>query len=86
MTSAAAHGGELIYETTDVTLGRAIASFDATQIGSYEIEVTGVDTGQIAIGESYSQLALPGVLAGLAIAGLSSVAGFVLWLFSILRR
>lgn len=82
----APYEGELIYETTDVTLGRAIASFDATQIGSYEIEVTGIDTGQITIGESYSRLALPGVLAGLAIAGLSLVAGFALWLFSILRR
>ena len=78
--------GELIYETTDLTLGRAIASFDAAQIGDYEIEVTGIDTGHVTVGESFSRLALPGVLAGLAIAGLSFVAGCVLWLFSILRR
>jgi hypothetical protein len=31
-------------------------------------------------------MALPGVLAGLAIAGFSLVAGFALWLYSILRR
>lgn len=82
----APYEGELIYETTDLTLGRALASFDATQIGTYEIEVTGIDTGQVTVGESFSRLALPGVLAGLAIAGLSLVAGFVLWLYSILRR
>jgi hypothetical protein len=78
--------GELIYETTDLTLGRAIATFDAAQIGAYEIEVSGIDTGQVTIGESFARLALTGVLAGLAVAGLSLVAGFVLWLYSILRR
>ena len=78
--------GELIYETTDLILGRALATFDATQIGTYEIEVTGVDTGQVTIGQSFALMALPGVLAGLAIAGFSLVAGFALWLYSILRR
>jgi hypothetical protein len=78
--------GELIYETTDLTQGRALASFEATQIGAYEIEVSGIDTGQVTVGESFALLALPGVLAGLAIAGLSLLAGFVLWLYSILRR
>ena len=82
----APYGGELIYETTDLTLGRALATFDAAQMGGYEIEVTGIDTGQITVGESYARLALPGVLAGLAIAGLSLVAGLVLWLVSALRR
>jgi len=82
----APYEGELIYETTDLTLGRAIASFDGAQIGAYEIEVTGIDTGQVTVGDSVARLALPGVLAGLAIAGLSLVAGVALWLFSILRR
>ena len=44
------------------------------------VEVSGFETGQITVGESYSRLALPGVLAGLAIAGFSLVAGLVLWL------
>jgi hypothetical protein len=61
-------------------LGRAIASFDAGQVGAYLVEVSGFETGQITVGESYSRLALPGVLAGLAIAGFSLVAGLVLWL------
>jgi hypothetical protein len=82
----APYEGELIYETTDLTLGRAIASFDAAQIGAYEIEVTGIDTGQVTVGDSVARLALPGVLAGLAIAAFSLVAGFALWLYSILRR
>jgi hypothetical protein len=84
--AVAPYEGELIYETTDLTLGRAIASFDATRIGAYQLEVRGIDTGQVTVGESFALLALPGVLAGLAIAGLSLVAGFVLWLYSILRR
>lgn len=84
--AVASHQGELIYETTDLTLGRAIATFDATQIGAYEIEVSGVDTGQITVGESFSRLALPGVFVGLVIAGLSLVAGFVLSVFRIVRR
>lgn len=78
--------GELIYETTDLVLGRAIASFDAERIGAYDVEVSGIDIGQITVGDSVARLALPGVLAGLAIAGLSLVAGFSLWLYSILKR
>jgi len=78
--------GELIYETTELTLGRAIATFYAARVGAYEIEVSGIDTGQVTVGESYARLALPGVLAGLAIAGLSLVGGLVLWLVSALRR
>ena len=84
--ATAPYEAELIYETTDLTLGRAIASFDADQIGAYDVEVSGADSGQITVGESVARLALPGVLAGLAIAGLSLVAGFSLWLYSILRR
>ena len=42
--AVAPYEGELIYETTDLTQGRAIASFDATQTGAYEIEVSGIDT------------------------------------------
>jgi hypothetical protein len=82
----ASYEGELIYETTDLTLGRAIAYFDAAQIGAYEIEVSGADTGQITVGESFSLLALPGILAGPAIAGLSLVAGLAIWLIGIVRR
>lgn len=82
----APYGSELIYETTDQTLGRAIATFDAAQIGAYEIEVSGIDIGQVTVGESFARLALPGVLAGLVIAGLSLVGGLALWLVSALRR
>ena len=82
----APYEGELIYDTTDLTLGRAIASFDATQIGAYQIEVTGIDTGQITVGQSVARFALPGVIGGLAIAGFSLLAGFAIWLYSILKR
>lgn len=82
----APYEGELIYETTDLALGRAIVWFDAAQIGGFEIEVTGIDTGQVTVGDSVARLALPGILVGLAIAGLSLAAGFALWLVSILRR
>lgn len=82
----APYGGELIYETTNLTVGRAIATFRAAQIGAYEIEVSGIDTGQVTVGESFARLALPGILAGLAIAAVSLVAGLVLWLVTALRR
>lgn len=82
----APYGSELIYETTGPTLGRAIATFDAAQVGTYEIDVSGLDTGQITVGESFARLALPGIFAGLVIAGLSLAAGLALWLVSALRR
>lgn len=84
--AAAPYGSELIYETSNSTLGRAIATFAPAQIGAYQIEVSGIDAGQVAVGESFARLALPGILTGLAIAAVSLVAGLVLWLVTALRR
>jgi hypothetical protein len=78
--------GEMIYETLDLTHGRAVATFNATQTGTYDIDVIGVDTGQLVVGDSFSRRALPGVLTGLAIAGVSIIAGFVLWLLTLIQR
>lgn len=80
------YDGEMIYETVDSTQGRAVATFDASEPGTYQIAVSGVDSGQLVVGESFSSRALPGVLAGLAIAGLSVTAGFVLWLLTFIKR
>lgn len=80
------YGSELIYETPGATLGRAIATFDADRVGAYDVDVRGMDTGQVTVGESFARLALPGIFAGLAIAGLSLTAGLALWLVSALRR
>lgn len=84
--AVAPYEGELVYERTDLTLGRAVASFNAAQTGPYEIEVTGVDRGEITVGESFSRLALPGILFGLAIAVLSLVGGFAMGLLGFVRR
>lgn len=78
--------GEMIYESLNPAQGRAVATFDASEPGTYEIAVSGVDSGHLVVGESFSGRALPGVLAGLAIAGLSVIAGFVLWLRTLIRR
>ena len=78
--------GEMIYETVDSTQGRAVATFDASEPGTYQIAVSGVESGQIVVGESFSGRALPGVLAGLAIAGLSVTASFILWLSTFIMR
>jgi hypothetical protein len=67
--------GEMIYETGDLTQGRAVATFDASERGSYKIAVSGVDSGQLVVGESFSGRALPGVLAGLAIGHSLDVSG-----------
>lgn len=78
--------GELIYETTNLTQGHAMATFDTDRAGTYEIQVSGVNSGQLTVGESFSRLALPGVLAGLVIAGLSVIAGLVLSLRTFMKR
>ncbi|MEI8406505.1 MULTISPECIES: hypothetical protein [unclassified Kribbella] len=78
--------GELVYEKVDLTEGRAVATFDAPSAGVYEIQVSGVSTGRLVVGDSYAHRALPGVLAGLAIAILSLVAGFILWLSAFTHR
>jgi hypothetical protein len=80
------YDGEMIYETGDLTQGRAVATFDVSEPGTYEIAVSGIDSGQLVIGESFSGRALPGVLAGLAIAGLSVTAGFILWVLNLIKR
>jgi hypothetical protein len=80
------YDGEVIYEAVDSTEGRAVATFDAPEPGTHEIAVSGIDNGQLVVGESISGRALPGVLAGLAIAGLSVTAGFVLWLLTFIKR
>lgn len=84
--AVAPYGSELIYETTGGSLGRAIATFDADRLGAYEVEVSGMDTGQVTVGESFARLALPGIFAGLAVAGVSLAAGLALWLVSVIRR
>lgn len=78
--------GEMIYDTGDLTQGRAVATFDASEPGTYEIAVSGVDSGQLVVGESFSGRALPGLLAGLAIAGLSVTVGSLLWLRTFIKR
>ena len=80
------YDGEMIYASVDSTQGRAVATFDASEPGSYEIAVSGIDSGQLVVGESFSGRALPGVLAGLAVAGLSVTAGFVVWLLTFIKR
>ena len=80
------YDGEMIYETVDSTQGRAVATFDASEPGTYEIAVSGIDSGQLVVGESLSGHVLPGVLVGLAIVGLSVTAGFVLWLLTFIKR
>jgi len=78
--------GEMIYEALDGTHGRAVATFNATRAGAYEVAVSGVDTGQLTVGDSVAGRALPRVLTGLGIAGLALIAGFVLWLTTFISR
>ncbi len=78
--------GEMIYDAPDSTQGRALATFDGAEPGAYTVVVSGVDTGRLTIGDSVARRALPEVLAGLAIAGLSVVAAFVVWLTTFIKR
>ena len=76
----------MIYEDLDGTHGRAVATFNANRAGTYVVEVSGVDTGQLTVGDSVAGRALPGALTGLGIAGLALIAGFVLWLTTFINR
>jgi len=78
--------GELIYETVDLTPGRALATFDGTRSGVYRVDVSGVGTGQPVVGESFSRSALRDILAGLALAAVSVIAGFVVCLMTFIQR
>jgi hypothetical protein len=78
--------GELIYETLDGTKGRAVASFTAERPGAYTVDVSGVETGHLTVGDSFSRRALPGVLTALGIAATSVIAGLVLWLITFINR
>jgi len=77
---------ELIYETADLTQGRAMATFTADQPGEFQVAMSGAANGEFTVGESFTRLALPGVLGGLAIAGLSVIAGLAIWLSTFLKR
>jgi len=77
---------ELIYETADLTQGRAMATFTADQPGEFEVAMSGDASGEFTVGESFSRLALPGVFGGLAIAGISVIAGLAIWLSAFLTR
>ncbi len=78
--------GAMIYEDLDGTQGRAVATFNANRAGTYAVEVSGVNTGQIAVGDSAARRALPGALTGLGVAGLALIAGFILWLTTFINR
>ena len=78
--------GEMIYETLDLTQGRAVATFDAPRAGTYYVAVSGVDAGQLTVGDSFAGRALPDVLTGLGIAVLGVVVGLALWLVTFIKR
>lgn len=79
------YDSELIFETGDGR-ARAVASFDAIGIGTYQVEAAGTAGGHLAVGKSWVWVGLPAVLGGLAVVGLSFLAAVVIWLTTIIRR
>lgn len=75
----------LIFGTGDGQ-ARAVATFDAVGTGTYQMEAAGTVAGHLAVGRSWAWVALPAVLGGMAIAGLSILAGAAIWLTTIIRR
>jgi hypothetical protein len=75
----------LIFETGEGR-ARALASFEAVDTGTYRVEAQGTATGHLAVGPSWAWVALPAVLGGLAIVGVSVIAGVAIWLTTIIRR
>jgi hypothetical protein len=80
------YDGVLVYETTSLTTGTAIATFTAARAGAYTVTVDGIRNGQVAIGDSFARRALPGVLTGLGIIGAGFVGALVLALVTFIRR
>jgi hypothetical protein len=78
--------GDMVYETLDLTKGRAIATFNAAGPGAYRIAVRGVAGGTIAVGDSFSRRALPGLLIGLGLAGMAALSGLTLWVLTFMSR
>ncbi|HSJ34385.1 MAG TPA: hypothetical protein VLB85_04970 [Acidimicrobiia bacterium] len=75
----------LIFGTGDGQ-ARAVATFDAVSTGSYRMEVAESVPGDLAVGRSWAWVALPAVLGGLGIAGLSILAAAAIGLTTIIRR
>jgi hypothetical protein len=66
--------------------GAAVATFTAERAGAYTVDVDGVDTDQLTIGDSFARRALPGVLTGVGIVALGLIAGLVLAVVTFIRR
>jgi hypothetical protein len=77
--------GELVYETLDLTQGRAVATFHADQAGPYEVQVTGPQTGELTVGDSFAREVLPTVLTSIGIALASLVASLTLAVITLAR-
>lgn len=75
----------LIFETGEGR-ARALASFDAVDTGTYRVEAQGTAAGHLTVGPSWAWVALPAVLGGLAIVGISIIAAVAIWLTTIIRR
>lgn len=75
----------LIFETGEGR-ARALATFDAVETGTYRVAAQGTANGHLTVGPSWAWVALPAVLGGLAIAGVSIIAGAAIWLTTIIRR
>jgi hypothetical protein len=78
--------GEMIYETIDLTKGRAVATFDAAQAGTYRIRVAGADGGTLTVGDSFLRRSLFGVFGGLAISVAAVLVAFLVVLVTFVRR
>jgi hypothetical protein len=77
--------GELVYETLDLTTGRAVATFRADQAGLYVVQVSGQNAGVLTVGGSVAREVLPAVLAGLGIIVVSLASAVTLVLVAATR-
>jgi hypothetical protein len=82
----ARHDGEAILDTLGLTRGRPMATFNATSPGTYQIALSGVDTGQFAVGDTLWHRTAPETLARIVLGGLSIAAAFALWHLTLIRR
>jgi hypothetical protein len=77
--------GELVYETLDLTKGRAVATFHADETGPYLIQVSGPKTGELTVGDSFAREVLPAVLTSIGIVLASLICALTLGLITVAR-
>ena len=80
------YAGDLIYDRASQTKGYAMATFDATSAGAYQVQAGGTAVGTLVVGDNFVRWALPGILGALGISVWGVLSGLTLIIVVAVRR